>query len=148
MAKQKPHTTLRTFGIYSKWNGDAKDLPDFQESTTRIPAVIDIEFGLTVNIVGGKNLELEYCIDHPGIRDPQGQRRPPFTGSVFVKTNDWDFYLGDTIWDPIEDKIGPWRMSLELQKQTIAEVTFDVYRPKRPLRRRYRLVYLPRPDLW
>ena len=75
------------------------------ERTTTVEAIVDVEFGMVVNIIGAKNRPLEFCIDHPGIRDAQGKRRRPFDGTVFVKSNDWDFYLGDTIWLPLEDKI-------------------------------------------
>ena len=88
---------------------------------------IDVEFGMVVNIKGAKNQELSYCIDHPGILDADGNRRAPFDGTVFVKTNDWDFYLGDTIWDPINDKLGSWRMALELKNQVIAEKVFELF---------------------
>ena len=97
------------------------------EATTNVPARIDIEFGFVVNIKGAKNQELHFCIDHPGILDAQGRRRDPFDGSVYVKTNDWNFYLGDTIWDPIEDKLGDWRMTLELDGKLIAQKTFHVH---------------------
>ena len=90
---------------------------------------MDIEFGLIVNIKGAKNQELDYCIDHPGILDADGIRREPFEGSVFAKTNDWDFYLGDTIWLPLQDKLGEWKMSVELAGQVIAEKTFIVSEP-------------------
>lgn len=126
MPKRKPEIRLRTYGIYTAWDHESKELPRFRELTTRIPAKIDIEFGFIVTIKGAKNQELDFCIDHPGIRDDRGKRRRPFTGTVFVKTNDWDFYLGDTIWEPITDKIGPWRMTLTLAGQIIADKTFDV----------------------
>lgn len=117
---------MRTFGIHSKWNGESKELPRFIRSTTTIPARIDVEFGFIVNIKGAKNQELVFCIDHPGIKDERGKTREPFDGSVYVKTNDWNFYLGDTIWDPIDDKLGPWQMWLELDGSVIAEKTFEV----------------------
>lgn len=128
MAKQNPFVRLRTYGIYSLWQSDDKELPAFVEQTNRICAKVDVEFGLVVNIVGGKNLPMDYCIDHPGILDDAGKRRAPFTGTVFVKSNDWDFYLGDTIWLPIEDKLGIWRMTLELAGEVIADQSFELYR--------------------
>lgn len=154
MARQSPHVRVRTFGIYSQWDSTSKELPRFLESTTTVPAIIDIEFGLVVNVVGGKNCPMAYCIDHPGIRDPKGNRRAAFRGEVYVKSNDWDFFLGDTIWEPIDDKLGTWRMTLELEEQTVADVTFDVVpappspeplsrRKPAKLRRRYRLVRIP-----
>ncbi len=126
MAKRKAEVAMRTFGIYSKWDSEAKDLPQIVEVTTSVPAQIDIEFGFVVNVKNAKNQLIHYCIDHPGIRDASGARRKPFTGDVYVKTNDWNFYLGDTIWEPIDDKLGPWRMFLEMDGKTIAEKTFDV----------------------
>jgi hypothetical protein len=127
MAKRKIDVRMRTYGVHSKWESDSKDLPRLVEVTTEVPARIDIEFGFVVNIKGAKNRELHFCIDHPGILDGDGEPRAPFDGSVFVKSNDWNFYLGDTIWDPITDKLGDWRMSLELDGQVVAEKTFHLY---------------------
>ena len=93
MARQKPQVKLRSHGIYRHWDAKAKELPRIAEFTLRVPAVIDIEFGFVINVKGGKNKELYYCIDHPGILDTDGNRRDPFDGTVYVKTNDWDFYL-------------------------------------------------------
>jgi len=117
---------MRTWGIYTQWDSDSKSLPKVVDVTTTIPAEVDIEFGFVVNIKGAKNRKLLFCIDHPGILDTEGNRRKPFTGTVYVKTNDWNFFLGDTIWNPIEDKLGEWHMSLELNGNVIAEKTFDV----------------------
>jgi hypothetical protein len=127
MVKRKAEIRIRTYGICTPWNPDSKQLPKVVEVTTRVQAEIDVEFGLIINIKGAKNQQLHYCIDHPGIRDSEGQVRQPFEGDVYIRKNDWDFYLGDTIWEPIEDKIGPWRMYVELQGKVIAEKTFDVW---------------------
>ncbi len=127
MAKRKPKIRIRSYGIYSKWESESKDLPKIKEFTTHVPAEIDVEFGFIVNIIGAKNQELEYCIYHPGILDAHGNRRAPFAGTVYAKTNDWNFYLGDTIWAPIADKLGDWRMTLDLDGTTIAEKTFKLF---------------------
>ena len=127
MARRKPEIKMRSFGIYEKWDADSKTLPRVIEFTTEVPAEIDIEFGFVVDIKGAKNEELFYCIDHPGILDSEGNRRDPFDGTVYVKTNDWQFYLGDTIWAPIDDKLGHWHMWIELAGAVIAEKTFEVY---------------------
>jgi hypothetical protein len=126
MPKRKPEVRMKSWGIYTKWNSGAKELPRIQQFTTEVDAVIDVEFGFIVNIKSAKNSELEFCIDHPGILDVNGKRRDPFDGTVFVKTNDWDFYLGDTIWDPIEDKLGDWHLWLKLNDKIIAEKTFTL----------------------
>ena len=127
MPKRKPEIRIRSYGIYSNWDAKAKTLPKIEEFTTRVPATIDIEFGFIINVKWAKNSELDYCIDHPGILDDQGKRRAPFDGSVYVKTNDWDFYLGDTIWEPIKDKLGSWRMTVEMDGKIVAEKTFEIY---------------------
>ncbi|MDB2686428.1 DUF3859 domain-containing protein [Mariniblastus sp.] len=129
MAKRKPEIRLRSYGIYDSWNSQEKALPKIKEFTLDVPAVVDIEFGFIVNIKGAKNQQLDFCIDHPGIMDDQGLRRAPFDGSEYIKTNDWNFYLGDTIWLPIADKLGPWRMTVELGENVIAEKVFNVRLP-------------------
>ena len=126
MAKPKPLVKLQTYGIHSKWDSKSKALPQIKEFTTDIPAEIDIEFGLTVNIKNARGAKIFYCIDHPGIYDDASKLRAPFTGEVHITNNDWDFYLGDTIWPPIDDKCGPWRMTIELNKQIVADKTFNI----------------------
>ena len=126
MAKRKPEIRMHTYGIYTAWDADSKDLPRFKSATTRIPAKIGIEFGFVVEIRNCKNEQLYYCIDHPGILDASGKRRRPFDGTVYVKTNDWKFFLGDTVWEPVNDKIGDWRLSVELGGEIVAEKTFEL----------------------
>ena len=118
---------MKSYGTYSNWDADTKELPQIAEFTTRVRAELDVEFGFVVNIKGAKNQPLEYCIYHPDIPDANGVVRAPFDGTVYVKTNDWDFYLGDTIWAPVENKLGDWRMTLELGGKLIAEKTFELF---------------------
>lgn len=129
MAKRKPEIKLRSYGIYQDWDPASRTLPRIKEFTLNVPAEVDVEFGFVVNIRNAKNQEMYFCIDHPGILDADGQRRTPFDGTVYIKDNDWDFYLGDTIWLPIADKIGLWRMWLELDDRVIAEKSFTVFEP-------------------
>lgn len=128
MPRRKKTVTITSYGIYDRWDSSDKALPKVRQFTTQIQAVVDIEFGLIVNIKGAKNDELTYCIDHPGIVDAEGDVRLPFDGTVYIKTNDWHFYLGDTIWLPIEDKLGDWRMTLELDGEVVAQKTFELVR--------------------
>lgn len=129
MAKNVPKARIRTYGIYTQWDSTEKSLPECTKIATQIPAVVDIEFGMTVNVRGGKNVPLVFRIDHPGIMDDKGIRRPPFTGTVHAKTNDWDFFLGDTIWLPLKDKIGPWKLTLEWNQTELVSQILDVYAP-------------------
>ncbi len=126
MAKAKSTCKLLTYGIYNKWDKQDKNLPKLKEYTTLVPAIIDIEFGFVLQIEKAKGKKLSFCIDHPGIYDDKGRQRAPFTGDVYIKQNSWKFYLGDTIWAPINDKLGEWRMSVEVDGQEVACKTFTV----------------------
>lgn len=126
MGKQKPVVTIRSYGIYTKFEDGSKELPKVLEFTRRVRAEIDVEFGLVVNIKRAKNKLLRYCIYHPGILGDDGKIRDPFDGEVYVRSGDWDFFLGDTIWEPIDDKLGDWRMTIEMDGKIVAEETFDL----------------------
>jgi len=126
MAKKKPVITIRSYGIYSQWEAKSKILPQIKAFTTDVPAEIDIEFGLIINIKSARGQKINFCIDHPGIRDDKGRVRAPFTGEVHITNNDWSFYLGDTIWAPLKDKCGEWRMTMTFNNQCIADKTFTI----------------------
>jgi len=87
---------------------------------------VDVEFGFIVNIKKARGAKIDFCIDHPGILDEHGNKRAAFTGVVHVTNNDWDFYLGDTVWLPIADKCGDWHMSISLDNKVLAQKTFHV----------------------
>ncbi|EGA67565.1 DUF3859 domain-containing protein [Vibrio brasiliensis] len=132
MAKRTPVVEMASYGIYQGWDSNAKKLPQIAEFTTKVPADEDIEFGFIVNIKKAKGEVIEFCIDHPGVLGKKGQMLEPFTGDMHVGSNDWDFYLGDTIQllDPIngfESNIGKWRMMISIKGSIVAEKTFDVY---------------------
>lgn len=122
----KAKFTISSYGIYQSWDEMAKQLPIIKDFTTKIPAQLDIEFGFILQVLKGKGLKLVYTIYHPDIPDKRGEIMEPFTGEVYVRNNDWEFYLGDALWLPIEDKIGDWRMVIELNGKVIAEKTFSV----------------------
>lgn len=132
MAKRSPVVEMTSYGIYQEWDSKSKHLPQIKEFTTKVPADEEIEFGFIVNIKKAKGEVIEFCIDHPGVKGKKGQTLEPFTGDLHVGSNDWDFYLGDTIQllDPIdgfESNIGKWRMSITLNGRVIADKTFDVF---------------------
>ncbi|WP_416307818.1 DUF3859 domain-containing protein [Neptunicella sp. SCSIO 80796] len=126
MAKYKAQFEILSYGIHTKWDADSKALPKVRQFTTEIPAEIDIEFGFVINIKKAKGKKVRYCIYHPDIPDESGEPMAPFDGEEYVRSNDWDFYLGDTIWAPIDNKLGDWRMTLELDGNIIADKTFEV----------------------
>ena len=131
MAKRTPIIDITSYGIYSHWDAKSKQLPKITEFTTTVPANEEIEFGFTVNIKKAKGELINFCIYHPGVLGKKGKALPPFDGEIYVRSNDWDFYLGDTIQllDPVngfESNIGKWRMTLTMNGNIIAEKTFDV----------------------
>lgn len=126
MAKKKPFVELVSKGIYTAWDSNSKDLPKLKKVTKEVPAEIDVEFGYIVHILRAKNKKIRYCIDHPSIPDESGMVLPPFIGEEYVKQNDWKFFIGDTIWEPVENKIGPWRITLELEGKLVADETFFI----------------------
>jgi len=126
MAKSKYEVKIVSYGIYNGWDSNSKDLPKIVRFTEDIPGKIDIEFGMVISIKKAKNKVIAWCIDHPGILDDEGNKRNPFEGEMRIKSQDWKFFLGDTIWNPIEDKIGDWYLSVKLDGKIIAEKTFKV----------------------
>ncbi|MAN50564.1 MULTISPECIES: DUF3859 domain-containing protein [unclassified Marinimicrobium] len=129
MAKKKPEVKLRSWGVYTPLDPNSKELPQLIKMTRDIPCELDIEFGYIVNIKKAKNRKLQYCIYHPNIPDEDGNPLPPFDGEVYIKQNDWDFFIGDTIWKPVENKQGPWRITLAIDGQLIADETLTLMLP-------------------
>lgn len=129
MAKSIIQHSITSFGIYDKWDNADKSLPKIKQFTINIPARIDIEFGFIINIKKGKGLKASFCIYHPDIPDKSGNVMPPFTGNIYIRNNDWHFYLGDTIWAPIHNKLGDWRMTIECENKVIADKTFIIDEP-------------------
>ena len=103
-----------------------KELPKILEFTTEIPAKLDIEFGYILNIKKGRGEKITFQIEHPPFKDSDGNIEPPFVGDVFVRTSDYNFFLGDTIWAPVEDKKGIWTLSIFWQGKTIAAKKFNI----------------------
>ena len=142
MAKKKPVIKIQTYGIHSKWDSKSKTLPKILTFTTDIPADVDIEFGFIINIKNARGKKAFYCINHPNIHNKSGEPCDAFTGEVHITNNDWSFYLGDTIWAPIEDKCGLWRMTIELDGTVIADKTFKVFSGESNTPAKQRFAYL------
>lgn len=126
MAKKKIEIKMQSWGIYTQWNRSSRELPRIRKFTQTIPAELDIEFGYILHIKGAKGELLEFVMKHPPFRDDAGNIRPDFEGSHFINSNDWKFFLGDTIWSPAEDKCGEWTLITYLQNKEIARKTFTV----------------------
>ncbi len=126
MAKPKITWEMKSWGRYSAWNRRDKTLPEIQEFTDQIAAIPGVEFGYILQITNARGRQIHFTIEHPPFLDKDGQPAPAFTGDVYVRSNDWRFFLGDTVWEPVEDKCGPWRFVVELEGEIMADKTFMV----------------------
>ncbi len=111
MAKRKVTADIYSYGIYTNWNRKSKELPKILEITDRIKITPDIEFGCIIKIRGAKGKPIQFRIDHPPFLDESGNPAAPFTGEYFINNNNYEFFLGDTVWEPYEDKAGTWELS-------------------------------------
>lgn len=115
-----------SWGLYSAWDREDKSLPEIKEFTTDIPAVIGVEFGYILEIKKARGKKIHFTIEHPPFPDKNGRPSPPFTGDVYVRSNDWQFFLGDTVWEPVDDKCGSWRLVVEMDGEIMADKTFNI----------------------
>ena len=124
MAKKKPETRMVSYGIYTPFQKQGTELPKILEITTTIPVKPGIEFGYILVIRKARGEKLKFCIDHPKFKNSSGDIAPPFVGEVYVENSEWRFFLGDTFWEPFEDKAGKWTLTAELMGKEIARKTF------------------------
>lgn len=115
-----------SFGMYTPFDHHAKELPKVRQCTDTIPARLGLEFGYIVRIRGAKGRTLHFTIDHPPFRNDAGEIAPPFVGEEFISANEYHFFLGDTFWEPLADKVGDWTLTVELDGEQIARKVFHV----------------------
>lgn len=130
MPKKKPKIKLESFGRYTTWEKGSKKLPKILEFTQVIHATEGNEFGLVLKIEGGKGARLDYCIKHPPFRNASGEIEPDFTGEYYVKSNHFDFFIGDSIWAPIENKVGIWEITVLYEGSIVVSKIFEVIIPE------------------
>lgn len=117
---------MHSHGLYDGWERDSKDLPNLVKMTTEIETAVDIEFGYILRIRNARNAKITFRIEHPPFLGSDGNIAPPFDGELYVKTNDFRFFLGDTIWAPVEDKRGTWRLITWLDGEKVADKTLNM----------------------
>ena len=120
MAKRKVEIKILNYGIYDQFNHDDEDLPGLIEFSEKIPARLDIEFGMTVDIRKARGEIIQWRIDHPAFLDSSGELAPPFEGEFHVNSPEYKFFLGDTVWEPIDDKLGVWELTVSWQGNVLA----------------------------
>jgi hypothetical protein len=126
MPKQKPDVKIESCGLYTPLDKTGKELPALIRYTDEIPCEPGVEFGYILHIKKARGMKLTFQIDHPPFPDSGGDPAPPFTGEEYVRSNDWKFFIGDTVWDPVEDKAGPWRIRCRLAGEPIADRTLTL----------------------
>ena len=126
MPKKKIDVQMHSYGLYDGWDRDSKELPNLVKITTEVEASIDVEFGYILRIRGGRNAKMTFRIEHPPFCDEFGEVMPPFDGEQYIKNNDYRFFLGDTVWAPIEDKRGEWRLITWIDGKQVADKTITL----------------------
>jgi len=126
MAKKNPEVSMHSHGLYDGWNRESKELPKLLKITTEIDAALDVEFGYILRIRNARNSRITFLIEHPPFTDTDGEVALPFEGELYVKTNDFRFFLGDTIWAPVENKRGSWRLVTWIDEKKVADKTLQL----------------------
>jgi hypothetical protein len=126
MAKRKTVFKMVSYGEYEKWDRDSPDIPHILNFTTRINAEPGTEFGYVLHIKQAKNETITFRIDHPPFTDEKGEIVPPFEGEQFIHVNHFQFYLGDCVWEPVEDKLGTWELTTFFKGKVVAHKAFEL----------------------
>lgn len=126
MAKRRPEFRMYSYGEYSTWDRESREIPKIRDFTTEIEAKIGTEFGYVLHIRNGKGETIHFQIDHPPFVDETGKLAEPFVGEQFIRTNDYEFYLGDCIWEPLDDKLGKWELTTYYSGQVVAHKIFTL----------------------
>lgn len=127
MPKKRPEIEIYSHGLYEPWDRKSKELPRLKAITTQIPVEPDVEFGYVLKIKKAKGALLTFTIFHPPFLNDAGETALPFEGSEVVGSNDWSFFLGDTVWPPYEDKAGAWELVTWLDGKEIARKQFELF---------------------
>ena len=127
MAKRKKvEVKMYSYGEYERWDRESKEIPKLVDITNTIKASIGTEFGYVLFIKKAKGVELKFRIDHPNFVDSNGEPAPSFTGDLFIGSNDYEFFLGDCIWEPLKDKLGDWTMTTWVDGKEVAKKTLHL----------------------
>lgn len=126
MAKKKPIFKVESYGTYDQWNRDSSDIPKIVKIKKEVVFSPEVEFGLVLSIKGGKGTKLDFRIIHPEFNGSNGEPAPDFIGEHYVNGNTWEFFLGDTVWEPYDDKLGLWRFIIEVEGKNIVDITLDI----------------------
>ena len=128
MAKKKPQFKIDSYGTYKEWDRNSGDIPKLVKIGNEVIFNPEVEFGLVLNIKAGKGIKLTFKVIHPNFKGSNGQPAADFLGEHYVNGNTWQFFLGDTVWEPYDDKCGIWRFIIYHEGKIIADKTLDIIR--------------------
>lgn len=126
MPKRKPEIELYSYGIFTEWDSNSKEIPKLLEITTEIPVKDGIEFGYVLKIKKAKGAKIDIEIHHPPIKDEKGNLMPVFRAQLYVSSNDFTFFQGDTVWEPLAEKAGTWQLVTFMDGKEIARKKFTL----------------------
>ncbi len=126
MAKRKPEIELYSYGIYTEWDSTSKEIPKLLEITDEIPVKEGIEFGYVLKIKKAKGSKIDLEIHHPPIKDEHGKPMPVFTAQLYVNSNNFTYFQGDTVWEPLAEKAGEWMLITFMDGKEIARKKFKL----------------------
>lgn len=126
MAKKKPIYKIESYGTYTEWNRNSGDIPKLVKISNDVKFTPEVEFGMVLSIKGGKGIKLDFRVIHPQFNDSDGNPTADFVGEHYINGNTWQFFLGDTVWEPFHDKIGNWRFIISHDGKIIADKTLNI----------------------
>ncbi len=126
MARKRPKVSVVSYGLYERFDATARELPKLDRFSTAVPLRLGQEFGYVLNIKHGRGLKIDFEIAHPRVPDRAGVVMTPFRGDQFVRTSDFDFFLGDALWEPLDAMVGEWTLTTRLDGREVARRTFEV----------------------
>jgi hypothetical protein len=129
MAKRKVVCELFSYGTYTRWDSKSRKLPKLTNVTTNVIVEPGVEFGFVLKLKGAKGKVLSYCIEHPFMYNEHGELMPDFEGECFVNSNDYEFFLGDTVWEPYEQMQGDWTLTTSCEGKILATKKFRLMLP-------------------
>ena len=127
MAKRSS-VKMTNYGEYEEWDRSSKELPSFKHFATEFAVDPACEFGYILHIKGAKRKKLSFEMWHPHpIHTADGESMPnPFTGELIVPQNEYKFFLGDTFWEPLAEKVGEWTLKTFIDGECVATKKFTM----------------------
>ncbi len=129
---KKFKTEIISYGLYSNWEDMSRKIPDISKFSTHIPAIEGNEFGITLKIKGGKGAKITYRIKYPSPKDINKESDTYYTGDQIISSNDYTFYVGDCVKEPVAEKTGIWTITVLYKKRIIAAKEFHIVLPETP----------------